>query len=232
MSAARTTLLHIGTHRTGTTSIQSYLRNEIGAPVFPEVYFPEYPNCHVEWLVASSRDFEHAERAPTREKLQREATSEAPLLVYSCEEISIVRDADRVARVRELVGARRLHVVLYTREPRAFLESYRFARAMLGMKPSDDRESEDYYGHDSWLVDYASRLALWQRVADEVTVIDYDAVSAKDGSVVPSFAALLGTKPTCDYSEQHGTASRATRGRATRHLRCALAVRESRQLRG
>jgi hypothetical protein len=128
MSAACTTLLHIGTHRTGTTSIQSYLRNEVGAPVFPEGYFPDYPNCHAEWLVASSLDFEHAYRAPTRDKLQLEAASEAPLLVYSCETISTFRDADRVARVRELVGARRLLVVLYTREPKAFLKSYRRAR--------------------------------------------------------------------------------------------------------
>lgn len=185
MSAARTTLLHTGTHRTGTTLIQSFLRNEIGAPVFPEGFYTGYENCHDEWLVASSLDFARADRAPTREKLRREAASEAPLLVYSCETISIFRNADRVARVRELVGARRLHVVLYAREPQAFLKSYRLTRAALGMKPSDDRDSEDYYSEDYYGHD--SRL------------VDFDAVSAKDGSVVPSFAELLGATPRAKY---------------------------------
>jgi hypothetical protein len=199
MTTPRSLLLHIGTHKTGTTSIQAFLREELGAPTFPVGFYPGYENCHAEWLVASSLDFERADRAPTRDKLQREAASEAPLLVYSCETISTFRDADRVARVRELVGDRELHVVLYTRSPDAFLPSYAFTRALLGAKPSSDPDSEDYVEADSWLVDYAPRIALWQRYADRVTVMDYDEVCARDGSVIPSFAALVGVTPARDY---------------------------------
>jgi len=57
----------------------------------------------------------------------------------------------------------------------------------------------DYYEPDSWLVDYASRVRLWREIADEVTIVDYDDVTKRDGSVLPSFAKLVGIPVRLEY---------------------------------
>ena len=57
---------------------------------------------------------------------------------------------------------------------------------------SSDPESITYVEPDTWLIDYQSRIELWRRYADSVIVHDYDEVTARDGSVIPSFAAALG----------------------------------------
>jgi len=206
MTTPRSLLLHIGTHKTGTTSIQAFLREELGAPTFPVGLY--LPDNHIECVVAWARpqlfylppdtNVSMRKQAAT-ERLERELGSSAPTLVYSCETLSLMREPAELQRVRAACGDRELHVVLYTRSPDAFLPSYAFTRALLGAKPSSDPDSVDYVEADSWLVDYAPRIALWQRYADRVTVMDYDEVCARDGSVIPSFAALVGVTPARDY---------------------------------
>ena len=220
MTTPRSLILHIGTHKTGTTSIQAFLREELGAPAFPVgLYFADN---HIECLVAWARpqlcefltklNVSWQEQAAT-DRLERELGSSAPTIIYSCEQLSLMREPAELQRVRAACGDRELNVVVYTRSPEGFLRSYAFSRALLGARPSSDPDSLDYVEADSWLVDYETRIALWQRYADSVTIVNYDEVCARDGSVIPSFAALLGLTPARDY-----------RLNTTRELRERLAV--------
>ena len=113
---------------------------------------------------------------------------------YSAESLSYLRFDDEVERLMALFDDAELEVVMYTRNPTEFLRSFTFMMNVLGMEASSDPESTLYVDADSWLVDYKARIDLWERHLRpaSMSVFDYDAVMAADGSVIPVFAKVLG----------------------------------------
>ena len=83
---------------------------------------------------------------------------------------------------------------MYTRRPEDFIRAYRTSMKVWEHRPSDDLESIHYLAEDSWLIDYRARLDLWAQYS-RVIHIDYDEVVERDGSVIPSFAELVGIEP-------------------------------------
>lgn len=208
----RELVLHIGTHKTGTTSIQQFLRDEVGEPEFPRGLF-FLPNSHAELMVLAGRErlrpqavnpvisqwLAEDNLARMREQIRAHVCSQEPRLIYSFEGLCLLRERAEFERLFGLLDGRAVHAVLYTREAAAYLASYATTLGVMGRPLSQDPESQFYVEPDSWLVDYSGRLALWRAFADRVTVIDYDREMREHGSVVPSFAALLGKVPLRDY---------------------------------
>jgi hypothetical protein len=200
-------LLHIGTHKTGTTSIQHFLRHHVGAPSFPVGMI--HPDTQTELASVAARP-ERIDMSITNpemltgpwrrratEQIRSQVASDVEHLIYSSELLSLLCHDDEVATVMRLLEGRDVGVVMYTRNPADFLESYRFTIGLFGLEPPTRPDAINDLSVDSWLVDYQSRIDLWARHAP-VTVIDYDEVVARDGSVIPSFAGLVGVPPV-DY---------------------------------
>jgi hypothetical protein len=211
---SRRVLLHVGTHKTGSTSLQLFLRDQneavlgkVGAS-FPEGFL--LPTMHSELPLLSIR----AERTwPARIRFP-ETQSKAwltraknhvhsnvrgmtsDILVYSHEDLSYLRFDDEFERLRDLLSPRSVTVVILLRDKREFLRSYREQILAMGFTSSHDPTSFAYVEPDSWLVDYDELVDGYQRYfgIDEVKVLDYDAIRRTDGSVIPSIVGLLGVE--------------------------------------
>jgi hypothetical protein len=181
-------LLHVGTHRTGTTSIQRFLRDhpaelaEVGL-TFPRGQF--LADNHVELHMLTMR--------PERQTFARRMFPQpSPVTartdaLWSAEGLSFLRYPDEIERIVSMIGVPD-RVVMFIREPASFLASYTRNLARVGVSPSSDPDSTAYVEPDSWLVDYDTRIGLWREMvgAERVTVLDYD------DDVIPIFADLLG----------------------------------------
>jgi hypothetical protein len=133
-------------------------------------------------------------RAEARAHIRAQVTSDVDQLIYSTENLSLLCHADEIAAVMDLLHGREVHVVMYTRNPADFLASYSFTISLFDLDPPTRPDSITDLSADSWLVDYQSRIDLWAHHAP-VTVVDYDEVVVRDGSVIPSFADLVGIAP-------------------------------------
>lgn len=194
-------ILHLGTHKTGTTSIQHFLRDHLGEPAFPIWPGPEANHSALAHAMARpgrlvdrfSRGYADVIEA-IPDKVREDLERVDDLVVLSGEALSLLRYEDEIERVAAFFDGFALEVVMYTRRPEDFLRAYLFTIRLLGSEPSDDPDSIHYVEPDSWLVDCSERLDIWGRFA-QVTHIDFDEVVARDGSVIPSFAALVGLDP-------------------------------------
>jgi len=205
-------LVHIGTHKTGTTSIQAFVRHENdGLLAAAGCHYPDgflLPGVHTDLpllVIRPERTWPARLRFPetaraswqeaARSHVRRQVTTdEAELLVYVHEDLSYVRFDDELERLCELFDGRSVSVVAVLRDDAAFLASYRSQLAGTGFAPSDDPASFAYVEADSWLLDHEGLLDGYRRWfgAAHVTALDYDRLVDADGTVIPAFAELLG----------------------------------------
>ena len=200
------TFLHIGPHRTGTTSVQTYLQHRLGPPMYPLGGL--FPHLHLEAALvalapeqlgplALARRAADADQLRTWVRAAREAGTD---LVLSCETLSFVRDSDGVDRLLDVLtdgGATMVEVIVVHRDPATFLPSYRFAATITARSSLRDYVvalTDDEVSEDSWLVDHEARVALWSARC-RVHVLGYEDEVARQGSVVPAIAGLVGAPP-------------------------------------
>lgn len=206
--------LHIGTHKTGSTSIQQCCYENRPTLEAHGITFPpgeRLPSNHTDLYVAAMR----SER-DSFAKLKWNLTvgpeyiaevqkrwdgildaAETPGVLITNEGLALLRYRDEIEQLKRLIqaDANDVQVIVYLREKSAFLASYtRQVFNRPGREPSDDPTSVLYVKPDTWLIDYDQLLAVYREGfgADRVIVQDYDAVVARDGSVVPSFLEQIG----------------------------------------
>lgn len=205
-------VLHVGTHKTGTTSIQQFLRDHNdGLLATAGCSYPTgflLPVVHTDLPLLTIRAdrtwparlrFPETQRASwmsaARSHVRHQVAAPEPhQLVYVHEDLSYLRFDDEFDRLRALLQGRSVTVVVCIREPAAFLRSYRSQLHGTGFEPSDDPTSFAYLEPDSWLLDHDALLAGYRRCFGEanVEVLDYEALMQHDGTVIPAFAELLG----------------------------------------
>jgi hypothetical protein len=204
-------ILHIGTHRTGTTSLQAFLRGnpallDKAGYVYPAGRF--VPNAHGELHLAAMRDgrdspVHDSVRSPSRAALAREvaasiravrAANPGKVPIFSTEGLSYVRYPDEVQALRALFGEADVRIVLYLRERASFLKSYRRFLAAHDIAPSQDRASYRYVEPDTWLLDYDALVRAYAGVFGmaSMTILAYEAEQARHGGTVRSFFRALG----------------------------------------
>ncbi|MEO7573743.1 MAG: sulfotransferase [Acidimicrobiales bacterium] len=229
-------VLHIGTHKTGTTSLQHFLRDQdggllatVGAGYPPGFVLPEAHSELALLTVRPERTWPARIRLPgtqhptwlaAAEAHVREQLSASPhqTLVYSHEDLSYLRSAGEIEHLRHLLRGPEVQIVVFLREPAALLRSYREQLSAMEFELSDEPSSFAYVAPDSWLVDYDALLGAYRRGfgEDNVHVIDYDEVVRCGGSVIPAFAQLLGiasaSLPSLDqyFRNRTGTQRRPT----------------------
>lgn len=210
--AVRVAVVHIGTHKTGTTSFQvwaernrAYLEEHLDL----KYYNGLFGSNHYELpLLCIDRHRSMSMRAkipdwcldawqvPVREHLSEEVEQDARQLLISCEDFSYARSTGEVQALQSLLAPRELSVVVTLREPQAFLRSYANELRTQGFELSSIQGSFAYVESDSWLVDYDRMLSVYRSVLgpDHVYVVDYEAAMREDGSTLPSVMAGCGVR--------------------------------------
>lgn len=227
-------ILHIGTHKTGTTSIQHLVTGQ--AARFRAAGLHPHPGRHVphnniELHVAAMRPDrmsgfkarsgivpDAAYIASVAHALQAHHAALHPhsTLFLSAEGLSLLRHPDEFNRLKSLLSfSDDVHVIVALRDPADFLASY---AAQLGEVATTDpaaRDAYNYVGADSWLADYEPRLTLWEQTFPKVTRLDYDAAMISDGSILPAFLTAIGQTGTFTPQELAAFAFRNQSGSVT-----------------
>lgn len=202
-------IVHIGLHKTGTTSIQRFLQEQRGS--LKEFGYNFYQGMHI---AENHVELHAATMRPDRPSTYRlksglvfdetylqltlshvrdflnQAGSER--VVFSAEGLSLLRYVDEVEQLASLLPPN-ICIVAYLRCPVDYLRSHSNQLKKSGMLETVDKTSYAYMGADSWMLDYELRLKAFRTVFGHanVHVVDYDKACALDGSVIPSFLRLL-----------------------------------------
>ncbi len=210
--------LHIGTHKTGSKSLQRFLYDH--SSKLKSMGFRLYAGCHknptnhMELHLASLRAerdsfARHNEPALVADaayfdRIARRVqsflkTSTQPHTIFSNEDLSYLRFPDEFARLRDIfnVPSSEICVIVYVRNQADFLRSYtQQIRTRKGREPSRNPSSAFYVGEDTWLADYESLISSYRtHLGCKVVVIDYDAQIGGPGNIIPSFLEVLGLRP-------------------------------------
>lgn len=214
--------LHIGTHKTGSTSLQRWLnqqRNWLqqqGKQYYRGLHFP---NNHIECYLAAMRlnresfarqaigQFEVNYYSEVKQRLAAFA-AETPFLdkIISTEGLSLLRFEDELVLLKDLLSSfgSDIKIILYLRDKVRYLASYRAQLAKKpGRVPSSDYWSALYVEEDTWLTDYDALITAYATAfgRDNIIVIDYDAQMAEHGDIIPAFIKALGL-PITDELKQ------------------------------
>jgi hypothetical protein len=183
------TVVHVGLHKTGSKSLQAFLREH---PTWLASGGYRYPNGwlnlnnHFE-LPLAQIDLERMTPARTRGDEWRDRDWRQWLIrqvrfdiarnelapIFSCEEFHLYREPAELLALREVVGPY-AKIVCYVRELDSWLQSL-----------AADERSRPVGRADAWTPE---RTDLWKRYFPDVNVIEWQ----PDVSIIPSFCELLG----------------------------------------
>ncbi len=211
--AQQQAIVHIGTHKTGTTAFQRWAsanRAELAEMTGLQYYRGSFNSSHIEFPILCMR----TDRSlPMRSEMfdwclpewQRDAIShirrqvEEPCesLLVSAEGLSLLRHTDEVERMVELLRPREVKVVVTLRDPAAYLRSYTQMLEGTGFSRSRYRDSFAYVADDTWLTDYESLLDAYRTVlgSDRVLTLEYEQSLERFGSMIPALMDTLGCEP-------------------------------------
>lgn len=209
-------ILHIGTLKTGTTSFQRWFSDNepaITAATGCRWFHGAFPDAR-EIAAAGIDDGRQTpamalgffpERGSDawlqwRQDVHRSVRSQVdaadtPIFV-SCEALCLLRTPTEMQCLAELFDPATTDIVLTLRSPAGFLSSWKQHLEHDFFRRSNDPTSFAYVADDSWLVDYESlKNAYATTFRGRLTVIDYDAALARDGSIIPALAATFTDVP-------------------------------------
>lgn len=211
MTSQKRIVVHVGVHKTGTTSIQEFLHihRETLRTLSVDFYLGAYiPSNHVELHVAAMRfgrsspfkmskdlTVDETFRDRIRKQVHESVTNSSyNCVVFSAEGLSYLRYEDEMQRLKDMFPESRIDIVMYVRDAAGFLASYVEEMKKHRLPQNIEKDSFAYTGQDSWLIDFESRLSGFRSVfgRQNVITIDYDHELRKAGSVIPSFLGVLG----------------------------------------
>ena len=201
--------VHLGTHKTGTTSLQAYLfdhreqlrRDGVAVCTERQRKFGEIANCF---------DLAHSVLRPTLMTLSRmtgdakkpgfwgDAKSFAHLakflsdksaikFILSAEAFCFARNESELTKIKRLLCSRRIEVIpiVCFRDGEAWRDSWfaQIAKYEQQFRHSHGHGSDDIRG--DWYFDKDDILRFWNQVG-EVRVVDFDQAVGKHGTVIPA----------------------------------------------
>ena len=191
--------LHIGRHKTGTTSFQNFLHenvsalNEAGVGLFKsQISLDESSGPLISWaheipLVSLRREFDYALKMLTQDRnldlpqmvatIETNLMSKTPHLVASHEALSFVRNRSELLELKRMteIAKRNVRVYLVLREQTSWKESYKRHFESL-FEPVPHQDSFGYLERGSWLFDDDSLISVYEDVFGKgsVTLINYE----------------------------------------------------------
>jgi hypothetical protein len=207
-----TALLHIGTHKTGTTAFQQWAfqhRRELAELRDIKLYDGIFGSNHVEFpllCMRPNRTIRAQRRAPsrldewrqeTKAHIRNQVADTAEHLLISAEGLSFLRYEDEVTALVELLQPRQLQVAVCLREQANWLASYRQSMKRAGDPPSPYPSSHRYVEPDTWLIRWDDMLDVWRAVLghEHVVSFSYEESMARDDSTIPGVLEALAIDP-------------------------------------
>lgn len=195
----QTLFLHIGYHKTGTTSLQSLLDQNAAALRGIGVYYPDtvgdgkrnYFRKHLQFFI--DLNTAHAERgdiaAPVRAMARLILDSKAPTAIVSEESFSGLTEAvlDRLADLRADFNVK---VVAVLRRQDEFLQSF-YQQSIRDF--GETRDFPDFIRESEWQrIHYDTAMTRWANRfgAENIHVLSYDLCDDGD-SIIPSVLNIL-----------------------------------------
>ncbi len=181
-----TVFLHIGLHKTGTTSFQQWLHEwrPVLADAGYEVYqSPDGNKSHFDLARSVLREGvipiedQGAIKARTRADIARwldDATS--PNIIFTSESLSMLRTFDECQALLDIFPPTvdNFVILLVLRDKKDWFESYKNQMIKSGRKPDADPRSWNTMNFDSWIADFEALIKSYNAVFDDVRTIDYD----------------------------------------------------------
>ena len=189
-------LIHIGVHRTGSTSIQQWLHRNRNALLEQGFLYPFAGVNHNDLARLVTTDSAAFQRR-LHELVDRATRSEAHTVILSAEDFSWLPRPGDLARLGKVFDVR---VLCYVRRQDEWLESWYnqhvkwpWNRATSALTPEAFFAGRQGY---HW-IDYARTLERWRAVfgGSAITVRPFDEVQSA-GSVIDDFAELCGIDPS------------------------------------
>lgn len=202
----RTAVIHIGLPKTGTTSLQAYLRDnaatlrEQGVDVYKGElrHGANHIALHLSVLREGVETFgtigypqldRTSLRAETKASIRRFCErSRGERLIFTNETLSFLRTIDECKDLRSLFPADlEFKIILVLRDKKSWLSSYtQQIYKQPNRFPSTDPKSALYVNADTWLTDYDQILRVYSAVFGPVTTLDYQ----RDDAVGPVLKAM------------------------------------------
>lgn len=209
------TILHIGQHKTGTTSIQHSLKSRRGELAGAGLYVPDSLIGHnnPSHYILNVYALDPGRGSPMKEKLLKENGPEfladlrpkletdiarhyrlaekqqCKKVIWSNEGLYLLHSEREYKRLRALFDAHSDAVVCVCcfRDRASYRASYMMQLQRNGIAFSEDRSSYRYVDEDSWLFDYDRKEKILRQVFDEVIVFPY-----READMVKTFMEQIG----------------------------------------
>ncbi len=209
------TLVHIGQHKTGTTSIQHYLRENRDTLMKAGLYVPDTllgfdnPSHFLLNVYALDKDRDSTAKTRLKEFLDEDffATLDQRLpaavdehyqkaldagckeILWTNEGLYLLDSKSEYKRLKQLFAlySNEVACICCFRDRESYRQSYTRQLESLELTLSDDPRSYRYLKPDSWLFDYDRKKELLASVFEKVCILDYDA-----GDMVKVFMAAVG----------------------------------------
>jgi len=206
-------ILHIGIHKTGTSSIQRYLGKNIdelkekGFDFFRGMH--RNSNNHTELHMATLRydrdsfgryGYSDIEFNSDYTQLVRHrvldfiGNSKCPNQIFTNEGLSWIRYPEEMEVLTSMFAQGETQIILYLRDLEGFKASYKNQITQKLRKTfSCDKESVLNVEADSWVWDHNRIVDLFENTygSENMKVIDYDHQFANDSDIIPSFLRAL-----------------------------------------
>jgi hypothetical protein len=203
-------ILHIGTHKTGTTSIQHVLHNErrhfeqrgyapiaglTGKPNFKELFHAAVLRGRIKRL-ALRRPIWPRWYLAHRVRLhigRAMAANRAANVIVSSELLCLLRQRQEIERLKRLFpDGSEFAVVVCLRNKTDYMDSLRHQLERQGIAFGGAGETLGNLSDDTWLADHSGLLSAYGALTSDLRVIDYDAACARDADILPSFLGAIG----------------------------------------
>ncbi|WP_244263177.1 hypothetical protein [Thioalkalivibrio thiocyanoxidans] len=212
--------LHVGTHKTGTTSIQTLMEDRVSLFTEAGVIPLLTPDGKANQYSLAHRFIRPEVRTPMRLRQAKPVVERAvqdkmldhvrksigesrySSFLLSSEAFSFLRE-DRERRELEATVLKLVDEVipiLVMREERAWRKSFGGQIRKMGIQAQCAELEEAERPDGVWYYDREALFEFWGRVGPLIT-IDYDAALRRDGDVIPSFLAAVGIG-SARYSER------------------------------
>ena len=209
-------ILHIGVHKTGTTSIQHFLAGEDeflarngfallrglrGKPNLKELFHAAIaPARRADMVLRQPRIWRSLLRWRLVRHVRRAAARHPNCrLIASSELLSFLREPREMIALKDLFPpGTSFIVVVCLRRKHSFLESYK--RQLDGQKIAYGRRQgmSSYVETDSWLVDFDGLLRCFRQLTDDIRVIDFETATAAGNNIIASFCETIGVREPPD----------------------------------
>ena len=204
----RTLYLHIGSHKTGTTSIQKYLAANVALLADRGVHYPVGSNGLKIGIVGGIDLTGDEDEGPKAGKKRAQSvvdnilSSDAPVVIGSTESFSYLFEAPQIQIYHDLLDRHfsTIKIISYLRRQDQFAISHHQEGANPQVKPA-----AKLYGHSPTALpqpndiqrkylDYDTRIGHWANVFgnDAMVVRAYDRFLLKNGDSVADFLDIVG----------------------------------------